>query len=49
MFYLERARKSKTAAKIFSKLDAISLVHVPTLLEIDAVLAKYRALWQEEY
>jgi len=44
MFYLERARKSKTAARISSKLDDISLVDVPTLLQIDEVLAKYRAL-----
>ena len=38
MFYLERAKKSKTAAR------NISLVDVPTLLRIDEVLAKYRAL-----
>jgi hypothetical protein len=50
MFYLERARTSKTAARIFSKLDDLSVsikpdtVDVPTLLRIDAVLAKYRAL-----
>jgi hypothetical protein len=44
MFYLERARKSKIAAKIFSKLDDISLVDVQTQQQIDEILKKYREM-----
>ena len=49
MFYLERARKSKTAAKILIKLKDINLEDIPTLIKMDEILAKYRAYRQHEY
>ena len=43
-FYLQKAGKNKTAAKVFSKLDDIDVQDEATLAKIDDTMADYRKI-----
>ena len=43
-FYLQKAGKNKTAAKVFSRLDDIDVQDEATLANIDDALADYRKI-----
>ena len=45
-FYLQKAGKNKTAAKVFSKLDDLDVKDEATLAKIDDTMADYRKIYR---
>lgn len=49
MFYLQKARKLKHAAKFYNRLDKFDMMNIDNLIRVDKVMEQFLELQKHRY